>query len=1281
MSIHVEQSGDGVEVTLTDDLRHRKYSWPVSRISVPIEFTDGPASVEDLTLSSGETNDPVDFQLTDGVWQDGRLIRGRLHLLTDLPSGAIRQFALRATPEATMTTGPATVVIREEGTSIVLTNGLVRIELPAQSRTADSPGGITAPILRFGDRHRWLGRSRWITAEPPERSSVHWPVVGPIVSECVLRYEFSRNRSYQIRVRLSAGMEFFELDEEIEGFAKGEDAALAFDVDGVEFTHQYCANRPAESTRRSYSQYAWEEFGTGSGDAGRLPMKLAPFHNWLTRWRLPAVAFWSEDAKITTGVFITRMERWDDREYAIWNSSDTLCVKFFAHPDRVRWHYPIVAGSRSTAITVYPHDKDIELVERTGFAQAYVDSLRRWHGWLPLDKVKDWHLNHAEPADTYPRFFTAEHHRGITADLHRAVSEDSPTVNAIPVGSERSNHGPSPVGCREVYHYLVPLFDELAGSLATPEQRDVAAVFQFLAYAFADEALMPIRRMLAGHPNFLTDVQGVVAQLPFLFPHHPAAQAMADHWERAIAVNLKYHTRPDVPVWGARGGRWTENVACYVWGPIDLMVIHSHLLRFYFDGRNRLARPETTALAFWLLNTLSAPLERCEGRRTLPAQGAHAHGRQPARSLRVLGQELAHTDPLLAEYLLWAAPPSLEDRERPPAESYDYWTHLQSGTWYENAGTDPELKSEKFTGYGFVLRAQVGTPDEVTVYLQQIDDGPNYRWGRAGRGGNGVIYYYAAGRRYSHNGTEDVGDAATGDVERCTNFGVRKDPVGYKEIGPYRSVGINDLTEPLLDFGFAQFAQVNAAATATPEYRSRSIMLSGADYIVVFDDVRDSTPGRFSWFVDDDGRFPHITQLVPGAAGRSVGPQRPPEGYSYSHPWSWTKGRHYDGSGSFLTLISHRPEVSALPVEGGCLVRYPDREDRIFRSSETQEFSGGDGVAFSGTAGIVRRHDSAPYEAALFAGNRIAIPGICIETDGTVGISVTGMLTFSGTLSALQPGRITLISDASGYTFYIDSEPVETRRENTRVVIDVPAETHHWEWTSRPPTPARTRILHTVNGPGVFTLRWASAPGAISYDVQISHDSGDRWTSLVTGWRPTEYTVEGMPPGTKVHVRVISRGALQAARPSRPYPVYVTLDAPHHPDGLQLCRQASGIDVTWGEILGAAEYRLYRRIRPERDFTCIYSGTQQRHHDLTGPHSLVAEYRVTAVNDNGESTPCPAVDTDPAGTIDWDPRPDEVFRRVTESGEFYDDYDAEVEESMPIVAYPNPRRPRRSRND
>ena len=47
----------------------------------------------------------------------------------------------------------------------------------------------------------------------------------------------------------------------------------------------------------------------------------------------------------------------------------------------------------------------------------------------------------------------------------------------------------------------------------------------------------------------------------------------------------------------------------------------------------------------------------------------------------------------------------------------------------DNSGTNPHLRSRKYTGYGIVLRSAVDTPAEVSIHLQQIDQGPNYRWG------------------------------------------------------------------------------------------------------------------------------------------------------------------------------------------------------------------------------------------------------------------------------------------------------------------------------------------------------------------------------------------------------------------------------------------------------------------------------------------------------------------------------------------------------------------------
>ena len=104
------------------------------------------------------------------------------------------------------------------------------------------------------------------------------------------------------------------------------------------------------------------------------------------------------------------------------------------------------------------------------------------------------------------------------------------------------------------------------------------------------------------------------------------------------------------------------------------------------------------------------------------------------------------------------------------------------------------FEEQQIHGIWITLRAAVDTAEEMSIHLQQIDEGPNYRWGVAGEGGNGVLYYYANGKSYSHNGREDVGDRAAHDTDFCSNFAVWKN-------GQFRSVGRNVLERPLLQSG------------------------------------------------------------------------------------------------------------------------------------------------------------------------------------------------------------------------------------------------------------------------------------------------------------------------------------------------------------------------------------------------------------------------------------------------------------------------------------------------
>jgi len=934
---------------------------------------------------------------------------------------------------------------------------------------------------------------------------------------------------------------------------------------------------------------------------------------------------------------------------------------------------------------------------------THIDYLRRWYGWLDLNKVSRWVLDFQARPEAHPRFFGAEA-ADSPEDVESMVFETSDVLCSLPAGTERTGGDPGAVGgpnpsvhSREFGTDWTPRVDAAAAAMSPQQLRHVQAACAFAAYYHMDEAYMPLRTMLSGHPNFLADAKAVPAIMAFLFPHHPAARDMADHFEKAIELNLRYHVRPAVPAWAARGGRWTENLGGYFWAWAGSTVRASFLLHHYVDGRNRILQPNISLVARWAMESLTAPLAAAGGKRTHPPQGAHARRRPPPYVLRVLAGELMHYDPLTAEHLLYV---TSQDDENLPARDADPWRKMLDETG-DNAGTRPELTSTKYTGYGFVLRAAVGTSQEISVHLQQIDAGPNYRWGRAGRGGNGIIYYCAAGRSYSDNGPEDVGDGPRGDVERCTNFGVKKgggydrveghrrlgknelthfgalNTTYYRCIGPYRCVGMNELTEPLYDFGFAQFAQVNAGPDAAPQYRSRSVLMSGAEYIVVYDDVMDEqVEGRFSWFTGREDPFPHIHQLKPGAEGVDAALTRDDDGWHPDPAVLPTRGRYYDGRGSFLTVVTHLDTVSARATNYGCVVDRPGGTDMVFRASELLDHDDDQGAAFRGTAGIIRRsEDSGRWEAALFRGTRIAVPGLSAEIEGCgAGLSLaTCGDGFAGLIHAPEGATVRLSGQGRerAFALYLDGQPARTRDHGSVVQFDVPRGTHRWQWNEAPPSPGRPRVLRTINRSGGFTAFWKEVTAAVSYDLEVSRDGGGNWEKLLTGLAATSADVTGLSDGTKVHIRVVANGAAEPGPPSADYPVYVTAERPHWPEGLRAGRDDSAVRLTWGEVLGAREYRLYRRRQGDTDFGLVYSGPRREYVDEDVDPGGVYEYRVSSADDNGEGEPGPITDTDPARLINWDPYPGEGFRRDTESFELgYPELDHYTEERAAILSYP-----------
>ncbi|PSQ83929.1 MAG: hypothetical protein BRD40_01580, partial [Bacteroidetes bacterium QS_1_65_9] len=449
--------------------------------------------------------------------------------------------------------------------------------------------------------------------------------------------------------------------------------------------------------------------------------------------------------------------------------------------------------------------------------------------------------------------------------------------------------------------------------------------------------------------------------------------------------------------------------------------------------------------------------------------------------------------PLVAEHLMWVTDPGDDRSGTDPRTEADPWTvavdhYRDADPVAPNPGTDPHLESIKYTGYGLVLRAGVDTPEETSVHLMQLDEGPNYRWGIAGQGGCGVLYYAAAGDVYSHNGKEDVGDRRHHDTDFCTNFGVWKD-------GAFRSIGRNTLEEPMYDLGTVTYGKLTAKdgenAYARPEYRSRSVLLADTDYILTYDAVfSEGTEHRLSWFTHVDDELPAI-HLVEGGGRRTTVATNEVHGV-------W-----HDGSGDCMAVVSRRDDLAVTNTEAGCRVERPGGVDRAFRDQDRIEHDG-DEYAFTGRAGLVREHDAGGTDLTLLDGTRLATGDLALSTPDGASVAVEARVHDGADVDRVD-GRIVNRDDApvpvtvdvgdgtlrGSVDAYLDGDRAPIDRG--RAVFEVPPGDHRWEITGSEPTPPRSTIERTETGATEAVVHFTEAPAATGYRVELSHDAGESW--------------------------------------------------------------------------------------------------------------------------------------------------------------------------------------------
>ena len=1286
-----------------DLLGHPFYFWPRTLLRYPVEW-DGPADLTRWHLIRTDTEESVLFQFSEVESTAGRT-RAMLNFFSDLPSGARHEFVLSRVEKGSAQT--ALVSERRDGRTLILDSGSMRVRIPAtQTIQGEAPG----PILSVSRGATWFGSSTLrLQGDRVLRITARRVESGPLFILYELLYETRGGAHYRARIHCEAGMEFVRLQEDMEGLPVGLRGEFLSDWSALGLTHRQAPNHPfpLSDVVRDYEEYSWERIGDPwryqreALPPGQLPFWLGVYERAPGNFRAGTFAnFWNQQSGDALGIFIDDVSGWRDHEYAYEVGSPTLQVRYVNEGSRFRWHWPLVRGRRSTCIAFYDHAKDREAMQQLEARSRGIQIdgatysvpltftshtlvLQNRYGSLDLNRVKDWVLSYPESARRIGPIFSEERPDDAIA-LERRIFT-SPFTCTLPVTGTRqmAGHGPipgrsivnfSPVPSRQVLGSWVDAFDRTRDAMTDRQRQRLTAMLLLLANVHSADEFMPLVGMLSGHPNFLADVKAVPPAMARLFPDHPQASLWADQWEKCVELNTRFNTRPAVNAWDALGGRWTENLGTYVWAFLGPSLRTSFLLKQY-DGRERFLSPQLAEMAEWLVNALSAPFlgESEAGWRTLketdygrewgvvppgkgpfrvhPPQGAHSEQRMAPRSLWYLGKCLERYAPLAAEHAMWAARPTHVEMEAGPNQK-EPWDVMYQGP--ENLGTNPRLRSRKFTGYGVVLRADVDTAREVSIHLQQIDDGPNYRWGRAGEGGCGILYFYAGGKSYSYTAPEDVGDRDDQDTDFCTTFGVYKN-------GEFRSIGMNVLSRPLYDLGTGQFAEivprVGPGAYGSPEHVGRSVLLAGAEYFVLYDAVaHQALTHRLTWFVRKGDELPLIHLLL-GASGHRETQKSELTTSSASGVW-------FDGLGDSLAVISHHKDLQSEGTSFGCHVRLPGIQDLIFRRQDSVIYEH-DGHLFQGTAGWIRT-TSTHLEMALFHGTRIGVPGLTVSTEDTdLGFSAriaTG-IPLSGRYHAPRASRVRLMAPRATErtVFYIDGNPCAARRESGAFWVELPAGSHHWELTETLPVPMAPRILRTENRANGARVILESVSSASNYRLELSRDGGNRWESQPQSIGP-DLVVTGLREGEKIHVRALALNAERTSQPGAEYPIYASSQPPPPPDGVRVDLSPGVARVHWGEILGVTEYRLYRRTRTAKAFQLIYSGLNRAHFDrrpeIRGCDELpgstrtdathpVFEYVVTAVNGNGEGPRSRAADTDPASWRNWDPKPGEAFRRVT----------------------------------
>ncbi|WP_163318260.1 hypothetical protein [Dysgonomonas sp. 520] len=1278
------------------------YSWPTTLVTYPVKFA-GNITEKDLVLVNTTTGAKEIFQLSRVKTSGNNLVSADISFLAKLPKDGEYRYELSVQKDANLQSEK--IAVSENSSYWEISGSKIQVRLPKSGNISgnDAP----APVLAINQGTSWIGNNKIISPEKKVLSvTSETKEHGALFIEQSIIYKFEGGAEYVADVKLVKDYPFVILDETMNNLSESDAVRMEMEWDGFiptkRFGTQWDRNLESEDVwldidKPVYTSYSkedprWTGMGWIEEPEKQMIFRISPFGGNSVREQTPVMSFWEETGEQRElGIFVYDNNRWNDKQYGIWQPTPALSVYFRYTDDKLYFTYPLISGTRSTALSFFKekegrgnvnefNTKLAALANRGGkhnpkdLYYRYSQMLLMQYASLSLDKIKDWQLTYSEKSKRPENPFKTRS-AGNKTDFLKQMSVSAMAYYPMGLNFYPGIHS---IEHRILYVNYVEDYLRFHKDLTSEQRQSVEALLILGAYVNMLEEMNAIRHSLAGTANMAADGWAVPAQIAFLFPEHPMAKEWADYFEKQLEINGLFYTRPDVNLYESKGGRWVESMGIYNWAFLR-PTSHSNIAGELFDGKNRFASPYMAARGRWMRDMLTAPVE--DRGRGFPPHGAHGGGYLVPRYLLMYqtAEWLKNYDPILSENIFWTGQDGEEVEKK--ATDTDWESAYKTVHPNHSTGTNPHLRTTKYTGHGIVLRAGVDTPEELSIHLEQVDKGPNYRWGNQAEGNSGGLYFYAKGKVYTAHESEIAGDHIVNNLDGLTNFGVMKN-------GEYRTIGMNELKAPLYDFGVSQFAELlsdnGKDKYVWPDYVSRSVMLAGSDYFILFDEVGTNwrAAGRFSWFNKNGEEFPKIMFLSPPARKDSWMTVQTPNSHGF----------YRDNFGSVLTLVTHKKDE--VNVEGGKLQTIPllnntdvadfirnkentlpagvakiktaNSSDIVFRNGNNIHYKG-ESETFNGKAGLIRRFQDGRLEMSLFKGESISADGLSValtpEKEAAIALSRNSVNEISGRLKTNAHVSLKIEGLISGGRLYANG--VELKIQSNKGVIETRFSEGEYflEYTTEKPTPMESRITDTEYEKDRVKIFVETSNPSESVRMEISYDGGKTWKTKGNVSKGIFYLKKENVE--KVHVRAVSVNGKKEAAFAPEYPVYFTSDLPHYPEGLWLKPDQNRVHLNWGEILGTQKYRLYRKKTEDKDFQLIYEGKDRQFTDRNAqrtqkPYALpgsvdnrnadrsnlvVYEYAVTAVNGNGESIKSPVENTDPASWRNWYPDTELKFKR------------------------------------